>query len=232
MRMDVYRVINEAKEPRLIDMDEMDKLFSFANAPILTRIAAKEDRKDEKSDEYKFIDLISRERDDYFWAKDQDTLENFNKEFNSEIKKMFKSRKADVKKKLFDDIDEIADAYKPSNDSLSSANPNTVIFKMFLNEWNTKHSFTWKMFKRVKKDYERTHILEGEDLFVLKSLLEKDPNIVRQRSLDFRRADAEKGKIAKDTSGKITDSTIFSKANNTLTKETIEAIKKRIAKTE
>lgn len=230
--MDVYRVIKEAKEPRLIDMDEMDKLFSFANAPILTRIAAREDRKDEKSDEHKFVELIAKNRDDYFWAKDRDTLDDFNKEFNSDIKKMFKSKREDVKKKLFDDIDEIADAYKPSNDSLASANPNTVVFKMFLNEWNTKHSFTWKMFKRLKKDYEKTHILEGEDLFVLKSLLEKDPNIVNQRSLDFRRADAERGKIAKDVSGKVTDSTVFSRANNTLARETIEAIKKRIAKTE
>ena len=230
--MDVYRVIKEAKEPRLIDMDEMDKLFSFANAPILTRIAAREDRKDEKSDEHKLVELISRSRDDYFWAKDRDTLDDFNKEFNSDIKKMFKGKRAELKKQLFDDIDEIADAYKPSNDSLASANPNTVVFKMFLNEWNTKHSFTWKMFKRLKKDYEKTHILEGEDLFVLKSLLEKDPNIVKQRSLDFRRADVEKGKIAKDISGKVTDSTVFSRANNTLTRETIEAIKKKIAKTE
>ena len=44
--------------------------------------------------------------------------------------------------------------------------------------------------------------------------------------------DFAKGKIGKDISGKITDSTVFSKGNNTLTKETIEKIKEKIAKAE
>ena len=69
-------------------------------------------------------------------------------------------------------------------------------------------------------------------MFVLKSLLEKDPNIVKRKSFDLSRADFSSGKVAKNTSGKITDSTVFSKSNNTLSKLTIEKIKEKIAKAE
>ena len=86
--------------------------------------------------------------------------------------------------------------------------------------------------KEWRKNYEKTHILEGEDLFILKALLEKDPNIAKKAAVDSRKADFAKGKIGKDISGKVIDSTVFSKGNNTLTKETIEKIKEKIAKTE
>ncbi len=159
-------------------------------------------------------------------------LDDFNKELNNEIKKKIKKDRKETKKELFDKMNEVAKDYQSSELKSTEENPNSVIFKLFLNEWNTKYAFTWKSFKELKKNYEKTHILEGEDLFILKALLEKDPNIAKKAAVDSRKADFAKGKIGKDISGKVIDSTVFSKGNNTLTKETIEKIKEKIAKTE
>lgn len=232
MKMDIYRVINEAKDSKIIDKDEMEKIYSLANDAILMRIAAAEDSKEEDTDVGKLVEIIIKKRDDYHFAKREDELDDFSKELNTEIKKKIKKDRKEVKKELFNKMDEIAKDYQSSEIMSTEENPNSVIFKLFLNEWNTKYAFTWKSFKEIKKNYEKTHILEGEDLFILKSLLEKDPNIAKKTGIDNRKADFAKGKIGKDISGKITDSTVFSKGNNTLTKETIEKIKEKIAKTE
>lgn len=233
MKMDVYRVINEAKNPKIIDTDELEKVYSLANDAILMRIAAQEnDDDDKKSDVGELAEIIIKNRDDYHYAKKQDELEDFHKELNNEIKKKIKKDREETKKKLFDKMNEIAKEYQSTELKSGEENPNVVIFKMFLNEWNTKYAFTWKAFKNIKKTYEKTHVLEGEDLFVLKSLLEKDPNIAKKTGYDSRKVDFEKGKIGKDISGKVTDSTVFSKSNNTLAKETIERIKEKIAKSE
>ena len=87
----------------------------------------------------------------------------------------------------------------------SSENPNSVVFKLFLSDYNSKYAFTWKAFKETKKIYEKSHVLEGEDIYILKSLLEKDPKI-----------------------DKVVDSTIFSKQNRPLSKEIIDKIKEKI----
>ena len=226
MKMDIYRVINEAKDSKIIDKDEMEKIYSLANDAILMRIAAAEDSKAEDSKEEdtdvgKLAEIIIKNRDDYHFAKREDELDDFSKELNTEIKKKIKKDRKEVKKELFNKMDEIAKDYQSSEIMSTEENPNSVIFKLFLNEWNTKYAFTWKSFKEIKKNYEKTHILEGEDLFILKSLLEKDPNIAKKTGIDNRKADFAKGKIGKDISGKITDSTVFSKGNNTLTKEKI-----------
>ena len=230
--MDVYRVINEAKDSKIIDKDELERLFSFANDAILMRIRAQEDSEEEPGDEAKLAEIVLKNRDNYQEAKREEKLDEFNKELNNEIKKKIKKDRKETKKKLFDKMNEIAKDYQTTEAKAQDENANVVIFKMFLNEWNTKYAFTWKAFKNLKRDYEKTHILEGEDLFVLKALLEKDPNIAKKRSFDLSKADISAGKIAKDTSGKVTDSTVFSKQNNTLTKETIEKIKEKIAKSE
>ena len=232
MKMDIYRVINEAKDSKIIDKDEMEKIYSLANDAILMRIAAAEDSKEEDTDVGKLAEIIIKNRDDYHFAKREDELDDFSKELNTEIKKKIKKDRKEVKKELFNKMDEIAKDYRSSELATTEENPNSVIFRLFLNEWNTKYAFTWKSFKEIKKNYEKTHILEGEDLFILKSLLEKDPNIAKKTGIDNRKADFAKGKIGKDISGKITDSTVFSKGNNTLTKGTIEKIKEKIAKTE
>lgn len=231
MKMDVYRVINESKDSKIIDNDEFKRLFSFANDAILMKIVAKEDE-DEFSPEAKMAEIILKNRDDYQEAKRAEKLDDFYKDLNSEIKKKIKKDRKETKKKLFDKMNEIAKEYKYVENQTTDENANVVVFKMFINEWNTKYAFTWKAFKNLKKEYEKTHILEGEDLFVLKSLLEKDPNIARKKGFDLSKADIANGKIAKDISGKVTDSTVFSKANNTLTKDTIEKIKEKIAKAE
>lgn len=233
MKMDIYKVINEAvQDSRVIDKEELDRLFSFANDAILMRIIAKDDDEDKKSEETKLAELVVKNKDDYFFAKKNDEIDDFLKEFNSEIRKEIKKDRKEIKKKLFEKMNEIAKDYQQSELKATDENANVVVFKMFLNEWNTKYAFTWKAFKNIKKDYEKTHILDGEDLFVLKSLLEKDPNIAKKRSFDLKYADLSNGKVAKDTSGKVTDSTVFSKNNNTLTKQTIEKIKEKIAKSE
>lgn len=232
MKMDVYRVINEAKDSKIIDKNEMEKIYSLANDAILMRIAAAEDSKEEDTDVGKLAEIIIKNRDDYHFAKKDDELDDFNKELNNEIKKKIKKDRKETKKELFDKMNEVAKDYQSSELKSTEENPNSVIFKLFLNEWNTKYAFTWKSFKELKKNYEKTHILEGEDLFILKALLEKDPNIAKKAAVDSRKADFAKGKIGKDVSGKVIDSTVFSKGNNTLTKETIEKIKEKIAKTE
>ncbi len=228
MKMDVYKVIRESKNSTLLNTDELEKLYSFANDAILMRIAASE--KEDEEDIQKFAEIVLKNKDDYFFSKKEDKEEEFKKELNSEIKKAIKKDRNEIKEKLFDKINNIAKDYKPEN--LSDEKPNIIVFKLFLNEWNTKYAFTWKAFKEVKKTYEKTHILEGEDLFVLKSFLEKDPKIARKTGYDDRRVDFEKGKISKLTIGKITDTTVFSKSNNTLSKDTIEKIKEKIKESE
>lgn len=232
MKMDIYRVINESKNSKIIDKDELDRLFSLANDAILLRIVAQENDKEEKSQEAEMAEIILKNRDSYQEAKREEDLDEFEKELNSEIRKKIKKNRNETKKKLFQTMDDIAKEYQTADIKAKDENANIIIFKLFLNEWNTKYAFTWKSFKNLKKDYEKTHILEGEDLFVLKSLLEKDPNIANKKSFDLTRADISSGKVAKDTSGKITDSTVFSKQNNTLAKDTIEKIKEKIAKAE
>ena len=230
--MDVYRVINESKKQKLIDTEEINKLFSLSNDAILLRIAAQEEGKDkdEKSNKVKLAELILKNKNNYWESKRNDNLDDFTKKLNSDIKKEIKKDRKEAKEELFDNMNIIAKDYQITK--ATEDTPNIIIFKMFLNEWNTKYAFTWKSFKNLKKNYEKTHILEGEDLFVLKSLLEKDPNIVKRKSFDLSRADFSSGKVAKNTSGKITDSTVFSKSNNTLSKLTIEKIKEKIAKAE
>ena len=229
--MDVYRVINEAKKSNLIDIEEMNKIYSLSNDAILMQIFAQEDLKDEKTDVGKLTELLLTNKYDYHLAKKNDELPSFNKELNSKIKKILSKDKEKVKRELFDKINEIAKNYQIDKVNHQTS-PNTIVLRLFLNEWNTKYAFTWKSFKDLKKEYEKTHTLEGENLFVLKSLLEKDPNIVKATGIDTKKMDLAKGKIAKDVSGKITNSTVFSKPNNSLSKKTIEKIKEKIKEDE
>ena len=89
--------------------------------------------------------------------------------------------------------------------TMADSSPNSVFFKLFLTEYNTKYAFTWKAFKEAKRLYEKSHPVDGEDIYVLKSLLEKDPRIE-----------------------KIVDSTVFCKSARTLTSSTIDKIKEKI----
>ena len=67
MKMDVYRVINESKKQKLIDTEEINRLFSLSNDAILLRIAAQEEDKDkdEKSNKVKLAELILKNKNNY-----------------------------------------------------------------------------------------------------------------------------------------------------------------------
>ena len=112
--MDIYRVINEAKDSKIIDKDEMEKIYSLANDAILMRIAAAEDSKEEDTDVGKLAEIIIKNRDDYHFAKREDELDDFSKELNTEIKKKIKKDRKEVKKELFNKMDEIAKDYQSS----------------------------------------------------------------------------------------------------------------------
>lgn len=203
--MDIYRVIRESKEGKLFDIDELNKLYSFANDQILLTIVAKnEQAKDEDKEELAdMAEVILKNRDNFWTAKHDDELEDFSKDLESEIKTKIKQGRIDVKKKLFEKMDEIAQSTSQKIDK-GEETANAVFFKLFLNEYNTKHAFTWKAFKDAKKRYEKTHPVDGEDIYVLKSVIEKDPKIE-----------------------KVVDSTVFCKAARTLSDDVINKIKEK-----
>lgn len=203
--MDIYRVIRESKEGKLFDTDELNKMYSFANDQILLTIVARNDQaKDEDKEELAdMAEIVLKNRDNFWTAKHNDELDDFSKELESEIKSKIKQRRMEVKKDLFNKMDEIAKSTSQKIDK-GEETANAVFFKLFLNEYNTKHAFTWKAFKDTKKRYEKTHPVDGEDIYVLKSVLEKDPKIE-----------------------KVVDSTVFCKAARTLSDDVIDKLKER-----
>ena len=84
--------------------------------------------------------------------------------------------------------------------------PNTALFRLFFNEYNTKQIFTWKNFKDTKKQFEKNHPLEGENIYNLKSFLEKNTSIE-----------------------KIDNNTVFSKEQRTLSDKCIEKLIEKIS---
>lgn len=221
--MDIYRVIRESKEGNLFDTEELNRLFSFGNENILLRIVA---RNDEDSNLNKFATIVLKNRDNFWTAKKEETLEDFCKDLESEIKTKINKNRKNAKKELFREIDKIANDLDQS--ITVSGDANAVVFRLFLNEYNSKYSFTWKAFKKIKKEYEKNHPLQGEDIFTLKSLLEKDPKIMEHTSINIRNYKPEEGKGSKLEKGKIVDSTVFCKTLSTLSKETIDKIKEKI----
>ena len=205
--MDIYRIIQESKEDKKLFSDsEINKLYSFANNNILLNIIAKDEvkNKDEKTDIAKMASIILKNKNDFWEYKYNDEENEFNKELSLKLKKEFKKETKDIISSLFRKMDETAENLEVTS-AETSDNPNVVIFKMFLNEYNTKYAFTWKAFKQVKREYEKNHTLEGEDIYSLKSMLEKDEKI-----------------------DKIVDSTVFCKSSKTLSDSTIDKIKEKI----
>ena len=204
--MDVYTVINESKDSKTLDIEELNRLFSLANEQILFNIVAKEDinDKEEKSDVYDFATIILKNRDNFWTAKKKDELEDFLKDLNKELKEKLKKNRKTAKKELFDAMNNAAKEMSQKLET-SKESPNVIIFKLFLQEYNSKYAFTWKAFKETKRNYEKNHIVEGEDIYVLKALLEKDPKIE-----------------------KITDSTVFCKSSRTISNDIIDKIKEKI----
>ena len=197
--MDVYSVILEAKNDKIFSLDEIDKIFSLGNEQILFKIAAEK----EDGQEGKFVSVILKNRNNFWENKHNETLKDFSKEFNKILKKEIKNP-IKVKKSVFKLINKYA------NDGVGklidvSDSPNIVFFKLFMNEYNNKYAFTWKAFKETKRMFEKTHPVEGEDIYTLKSLLEKDPKIL-----------------------KIKDSTVFCKSQHSLSDSTLKKIKEKL----
>lgn len=206
--MDIYRIIRESKEGKLFNIDELNRLYSFANDQILLNIVAKNDqaKDDDKEELADMAEIILKNRDNFWASKHDDKLEEFSKELETEIKKTIKQKRMDIKKTLFNRIDEVAQSNSQKIDD-GEENPNSIFFKLFLNEYNTKHAFTWKAFKDTKKRYEKAHPVGGEDIYILKSVLEKDPKIE-----------------------KVIDSTVFCKAAHSLSDDVIEKLKEKAGK--
>lgn len=204
MKMDIYTIINESKDSKLFEPNEIENLYALTNDSILFNIVAMDEKNknEEQSSIAKFAEIVLKNKDDFWSAKNNDTLTDFSNNLTKEIKKKIKHSKK-VKKELFEKMNKTAESY--GNNIKSSENPNSVVFKLFLSDYNSKYAFTWKAFKETKKTYEKSHVLEGEDIYILKALLEKDPKI-----------------------DKVVDSTIFSKQNRPLSKEIIDKIKEKI----
>ena len=206
MKMDIYTIINESKDSKLFELDEVENLYAVTNDSILFNIVATDEKNKNKDEEQSFIakfaEIILKNKDDFWNAKNNDKLSDFINNLSKEIKKKIKHSKK-IKKELFEKMNKVAENY--GSNIKSSENPNSVVFKLFLSDYNSKYAFTWKAFKETKKIYEKSHVLEGEDIYILKSLLEKDPKI-----------------------DKVVDSTIFSKQNRPLSKEIIDKIKEKI----
>ena len=206
MKMDIYTIINESKDSKLFELDEVENLYALTNDSILFNIIATDEKNKNKDEEQSFIakfaEIILKNKDDFWNAKHNDKLSDFINNLSKEIKKKIKHSKK-IKKELFEKMNKVAENY--GSNIKSSENPNSVVFKLFLSDYNSKYAFTWKAFKETKKIYEKSHVLEGEDIYILKSLLEKDPKI-----------------------DKVVDSTIFSKQNRPLSKEIIDKIKEKI----
>lgn len=194
--MDIYNVINESKNSKILDDNDIERLFSGNLDSVLFSFTT-----NKNEDISEFASLILKNRTNYQVAKKNDKLKDFKNDLNSSLKKNIdKANK--IKRNFF----ELLDSYKniTSNKIETDISPNAVVIRLFLKEYDTKYAFTWKAFKKVKKDYEKNNLLEGEDIYILKSILEKSPNIQ-----------------------KVIDSTVFCKSAGTLSDKIINKLKER-----
>lgn len=198
--LNIYKIINEIEETKVIDSDNLDDLFHIDNK-VLFQLIVKEK---EKTDIAKVSELIIKNKDEFYSASKDDELDDFYKDINKQIKKIIKTDKKEFKKEFLGKIEVVKNSIKQAEDT-SHDTPNVIIFKLFLREYNTKYSFTWRAFKEVKREYEKSHVLEGENIYSLKSLLERDPKI-----------------------DKVTNTTVFCKSEETLSDSIIEKIKNKI----
>lgn len=194
--MDIYSVINESKNSKILDSDDIEKLYSGNLDSALFALAT---NKDENIAE--FASTILKDRNDYQIAKKNDKLDDFLDDLNSLLKKNIdKANK--TKSDFFELLDKFSD-FSPKKIE-TDISPNAVVIRLFLSEYNTKYAFTWKAFKKVKKEYEKNNLLEGEDIYILKSILEKSPNIQ-----------------------KVIDSTVFCKSAGTLSDKILDKLKEK-----
>ena len=201
--MDIYKIIRESTDTKeLLSIEDIDFLFSPATEKSLFYIINKDD---EDTKEFNNIaEKILKKREDYQIAKHKDNLDEFKKEITGIFKSVFKLEKKEKKEELFNYLkNKSEEVSKVIN--IGKFEPDNIIYRLFLKEYNTKYAFTWKAFKDVKREYEKNHTLEGENIYNLKSMIEKYNNI-----------------------DKVYNNTVFSKENNPFSEKFLEKINDKI----
>lgn len=198
---DIYQIIRESKEEKqLLTFEELDKLYTPEVIKTLFYII----NKDEEKDYCKLAEYILKKREDYQIAKKNDNLKEFKKDIKSEFKRIFKTDKFKKKEDFFNYINNSAEAGNKNIVQVSN-NPDKVIYKLFLNKYNSNTPFTWAMFKELKKDYEKNNQLEGENIYNLKSMIEKYTKIEH-----------------------VDNNTVFDKSANTLSDKLLSKLDKKL----
>lgn len=201
--MDIYKIIRESTDTKeLLSIEDIDFLFSPVTEKSLFYIINKDDEDTKKFNS--IAEKILKKREDYQIAKHKDNLDEFKKEITGIFKSVFKLEKKEKKEELFDYLkNKSEEVSKVVN--LGKFEPDNIIYRLFLKEYNTKYAFTWKAFKDVKKEYEKNHTLEGENIYNLKSMIEKYNNI-----------------------DKVYNNTVFSKENNPFSEKFLTKINDKI----
>lgn len=201
--MDIYKIIRESTDTKeLLSIEDIDFLFSPTTEKSLFYIINKDDEDTKKFNS--IAEKILKKREDYQIAKHKDNLDEFKKEITGIFKSVFKLEKKEKKEELFDYLkNKSEEVSKVIN--LGKFEPDNIIYRLFLKEYNTKYAFTWKAFKDVKREYEKNHTLEGENIYNLKSMIEKYNNI-----------------------DKVYNNTVFSKENNPFSEKFLEKINDKI----
>lgn len=201
--MDIYKIIRESTNTKeLLSIEDIDFLFSPVTEKSLFYIINKDDEDTKKFNN--IAEKILKKREDYQIAKHKDNLDEFKKEITGIFKSVFKLEKKEKKEELFDYLkNKSEEVSKVVN--LGKFEPDNIIYRLFLKEYNTKYAFTWKAFKDVKKEYEKNHTLEGENIYNLKSMIEKYNNI-----------------------DKVYNNTVFSKENNPFSEKFLTKINDKI----
>lgn len=201
--MDIYKIIRESTDTKeLLSIEDIDFLFSPVTEKSLFYIINKDDEDTKKFNN--IAEKILKKREDYQIAKHKDNLDEFKKEITGIFKSVFKLEKKEKKEELFDYLkNKSEEVSKVVN--LGKFEPDNIIYRLFLKEYNTKYAFTWKAFKDVKKEYEKNHTLEGENIYNLKSMIEKYNNI-----------------------DKVYNNTVFSKENNPFSEKFLTKINDKI----
>ena len=201
--MDIYKIIRESTDTKeLLSIEDIDFLFSPTTEKSLFYIINKDDEDTKKFNS--IAEKILKKREDYQIAKHKDNLDEFKKEITGIFKSVFKLEKKEKKEELFDYLkNKSEEVSKVIN--IGKFEPDNIIYRLFLKEYNTKYAFTWKAFKDVKREYEKNHTLEGENIYNLKSMIEKYNNI-----------------------DKVYNNTVFSKENNPFSEKFLEKINDKI----
>ena len=149
--MDVYKIIREAKDTeKLLDSENIDFLFNPISCKVMFTII----NNDENELDNEISEFLLKKREDYKLSKHNDELDNFVKDINSGLKKILKSNKHEKINEFIEQIKNKSERFQNITKEIND-NPNSILFRLFINEYNTKSIFTWKNFKDIKKQFEK-----------------------------------------------------------------------------